>query len=73
MRGWQWKACSDRVAAKGRQWHENNGGERVTGRQWRAESDRGQLRAGVKLLRPTVFLSVLQAVTGDSLGQVMTG
>ena len=45
----------------------------MTGRQWRAESDRGQLRAGVKLLRPTVFLSVLQAVTGDSLGQVMTG
>ena len=42
----------------------------MTGRQWRAESDRGQLRAGVKLRRPTVFLSVLQAVTG---GQYMAG
>ena len=65
------------MAAKGRQWHENNGGEIVTGRQWREESDRGQVRAGVKLLRPVIpnrfFLSVLQAVTGDNLGQVMTG
>ena len=61
------------MAAKDKQGHEDNGGERVTVRQWRTESDRGQLRVGVKLLRPTVFLSVLQAVTWDSLGQVMTG
>ena len=27
----------------------------MTGRQWRAESDRGQLNAGIKLLRPVIL------------------
>ena len=45
----------------------------VTGRQWRAESHRGQWRAGIKLLRPVILnlFSVCSAVTGGSLGKVM--